>query len=299
MKFKLGTCPCSWGVWFPEDDKQIPSRRFLDEAAEVGYRWVELGPYGYLPKEMSQLKRELDRRGLKVSGSFLMPHLEERDIWPELESMVHEVGRRLHDLGAGYLILIDDLYTDPITGKRKREERLDSDAWNRLLDNTHKVARTAREHYGLKTVFHPHAETHVEYAEQVEDFLAQTDPAEVSLCLDTGHFAYRGGDPVDLLSRHAERIAYVHLKSVDADVRRQVLADRIPFASAVGMGVFCEPAQGTLDMNSFFDVLAKVAFDGFVVVEQDMYGTAFDRPLQIARRTFRYIQERLASSGNE
>ena len=33
----LGTTPDSWGVWFPDDPKQVPWHRFLDEAAGAGY----------------------------------------------------------------------------------------------------------------------------------------------------------------------------------------------------------------------------------------------------------------------
>ena len=46
---RLGTAPDSWGVWFPDDPKQVPWHRFLDEAAAAGYTAVELGPFGYLP----------------------------------------------------------------------------------------------------------------------------------------------------------------------------------------------------------------------------------------------------------
>ncbi len=43
-RLRLGSCPDSWGVWFPDDPAQTPWHRFLDELAEAGYTWVELGP---------------------------------------------------------------------------------------------------------------------------------------------------------------------------------------------------------------------------------------------------------------
>ncbi|MBT2475291.1 2-keto-myo-inositol dehydratase, partial [Microbacterium sp. ISL-103] len=46
---RIGTAPDSWGVWFPDDPKQVPWQRFLDEVVAAGYSWIELGPYGYLP----------------------------------------------------------------------------------------------------------------------------------------------------------------------------------------------------------------------------------------------------------
>ena len=63
-RLRLGTCPDSWGVWFADDPLQTPWARFLDEVAEVGYEWLELGPFGYLPTDPARLTEELGRRGL-------------------------------------------------------------------------------------------------------------------------------------------------------------------------------------------------------------------------------------------
>ena len=46
----IGTAPDSWGVWFPNDPEQLPADHSR-EVAEAGYGWIELGPYGYLPKD--------------------------------------------------------------------------------------------------------------------------------------------------------------------------------------------------------------------------------------------------------
>jgi inosose dehydratase len=70
----LGTCPDSWGVWFADDPLQTPWHRFLDEVAEVGYCWLELGPYGYLPSDPRRLSDELASRGLKVAGGTMHGH---------------------------------------------------------------------------------------------------------------------------------------------------------------------------------------------------------------------------------
>src|SRR5215472_968465 len=49
INVKVGTAPDNWGVWFPSDPKQIPWQRFLDEVVLADYKWIELGPPGYLP----------------------------------------------------------------------------------------------------------------------------------------------------------------------------------------------------------------------------------------------------------
>ena len=291
MKVTIGSAPDSWGVWFPSDPKQTPWERFLDEVAEAGYEWVELGPYGYLPTDLSVLTPELERRRLQVSGSFLMRHLEDEQDWPATQEELHKVGRTLAALGARFLILIDDIYSDYETGFLTRPGRLDDDAWKRLIETTHQIARIARQQYDLQLVFHPHAETHVEYEDQIERLLSDTDPAIVSLGLDTGHHAYRGGDPVAFMRKHHERIPYLHLKSVDADIQKEVEAEKIPFAKAVGMDMFCEPAKGVVDFEAFRDVLKEVDYEGWAIVEQDMYPAPFDKPFPIAKRTRDYLRQ--------
>ncbi|CAM5619995.1 Xylose isomerase-like TIM barrel domain-containing protein OS=Streptomyces fumanus OX=67302 GN=GCM10018772_35600 PE=4 SV=1 [Streptomyces fumanus] len=48
-RIRVGSAPDSWGVWFPDDPHQVPWERFLDEVAEAGYSWIEMGPYGICP----------------------------------------------------------------------------------------------------------------------------------------------------------------------------------------------------------------------------------------------------------
>ena len=291
MAAKIGTGPDSWGIWFPNDPLQTPWHRFLDEAAEAGYEGIELGPYGYLPTELPTLRRELDSRGLKVAGTFALESLEDPAKWPELERQVLGAGELLRELGAGFLVLIDGMYSDLKTGAMVEPPELDSDAWKRLIDTTHRVADLARDRFGLRLVFHPHAETHVEYTEQIETFLAQTDPERVGICLDVGHHAYRGGDAVEFMRQHHERIPYLHIKSVDRAVQRQVEASGVTFAEAVRMDMFVEPALGDVDFLAFRDVLRNIGFDGWAVVEQDMYPAPFDKPLPIAKRTRAYLRD--------
>jgi inosose dehydratase len=291
MNVRIGSAPDSWGVWFPSDPRQIPWQRFLDESARAGYEWTELGPYGYLPTDLATLREELDRRGLKASAAVAMAHLEDPAAWPEVERQVTGGGELLAGLGGRFLVLIDDTYSNLFTGEPKRPTRLDAAASRRLIDATHRVADLVRARFGLQLVFHPHAETHVEYEDQIEAFLEQTDPQRVSLCLDTGHHAYRGGDPVAFFRRHHARIPYLHLKSVDPQKQAWVERERIPFAVAVANDMFCEPDRGAVDFAAFRDALQEVGYDGWATVEQDMYPAPFDKPLPIARRTREYLRK--------
>jgi inosose dehydratase len=291
MSVSVGSAPDAWGVWFPDDPKQIPWQRFLDEVAEAGYEWIELGPYGYLPTNLATLRSELEKRGLKVSATFALAKLEDKAAWPHLEKQVLGAGELLASIGAKFLVLIDDVYSDLDTGELVAPARLDTASWQRLIETTHKVADIAWDRFGLKLVFHPHADTHVEYEDQMEVFLKQTDPARIGLCLDTGHFAYRGGDPLSFMRRHHQRIPYLHFKTVDAEVLKEVQTKKISLGPAVQMGVFCELAHGSVDFPAFRDLLRDLGYEGWGIVEQDMHGAPWDKPLPVAKRARAYLRE--------
>ena len=291
MNIRIGSAPDSWGVWFPDDPKQTPWQRFMDEVVEAGYNWIELGPYGYLPTNPTILQTELDKRNLKVSAGFVMGSLEDHSVWREIETQLTGAGELLAELGAQYLVLIDGTYSDLFTGEQIEIKQLDDDNWRRLIDTTHRVADMIDELYDMKLVFHPHAETHVEYEDQIERFLSDTDPDRVSLCFDVGHHAYRDGDPVAFMRKHHARIPYLRLKSVEPTLQKKVEAEGIPFANAVAMDMFCEPSRGAVDFMAFRDLLIELDYDGFAIVEQDMYPAPFDKPLPIAGRTRAYLQE--------
>ncbi len=290
MNVTVGSAPDNWGVWFPSDPEQTPWNRFLDELCEAGFEWTELGPYGYLPTDTSVLRQELSQRGIKVTGTFAMADLADPAQWQALERQVLGAGEVLAALGAKFLVLIDGIYTNVFTGEFLTAAELNESGWKRLIETTHKVADIAQSRFGLQTVFHPHAETHVEYEAQIERFLADTEP-HIKLCLDTGHHVYRGGDAVRFMRKHHARIPYLHIKSVDPVVRAKVQEARIPFGVAVGQDMFCELSRGAVDFAAFRDVLQDINYQGWAIVEQDMYPAPFDKPLPIARRNRQYLRE--------
>ncbi len=93
------------------------------------------------------------------------------------------------------------------------------------------------------------------------------------------------------LRKHHDRIPYLHLKSVDGAMADRVDRERIPFAHAVAQDMFVEPAKGEVDFHALRDLLHEIGYDGFGIVEQDMYPAPPDKPLPIARRTRAYLRE--------
>ncbi|WP_017538723.1 TIM barrel protein [Nocardiopsis halophila] len=288
-KLVLGSAPDSWGVWFPEDEYQTPWNRFLDELAQAGYAWLELGPYGYLPTDPDRLADEVGGRGLKVSGGTVFGALHDDDRWDGMLSTVRKVAGLTRAMGARHLVFIPPMFRDEKTGAFTESPRLGDGRWRTLHRNADRLGRLLLEEYGVRLCLHSHADTHIQTQPEIERFLDGTDPEYVSLCLDTGHVAYGGGDAVDLIRRYSERIGYVHIKQMDPQVLREKDAEELSFGEAVKRGVCVEPPAGEPVPSKVLDALGDADARVFVIVEQDLYPCAPDVPLPIAVRTRHYL----------
>ena len=292
-RLKLGSCPDSWGVWFADYPHQPPWQRFLDELAGVGYEWLELGPYGYLPTDPARLSDELDRRGLTVAGGTMHGEsgLHRAGDWPAIEAKTRRVAELTAAVGGRHVVFVPvPGYRDDITGAYLEPAELTGEEWTTMVRAADQLGRIVAEDYGVALQFHPHADSHVEYQEQTERFLADTDPRYVNLCLDTGHLAYRRADSVELIRRHPERIGYVHIKQMDPAVVARAEREDLAFGQAVALGASCEPPQGLPDVPSVVAALSELDAEVFVVVEQDMYPVDFDVPAPVAARTRDYLR---------
>lgn len=290
-RIRVGSAPDSWGVWFPDDPRQVPWERFLDEVGEAGYEWIELGPYGYLPTDPARLTEEVARRGLKVSAGTVFTGLHRGPaVWEETWAHVSQVAALTRAAGARHLVVIPSFWRDDRTAEILEPPELTPGQWAHLTGGMERLGRRVREEYGLDIVVHPHADTHIDTEAHVERFLDSTDGDLVNLCLDTGHYAYCGGDSVRLIETYGERIGYLHLKQVDPDVLAEVVAGGVPFGPAVARGVMCEPPSGVPELGPVLEAAQKLGVDLFAIVEQDMYPCEPDAPLPIATRTRRFLR---------
>lgn len=286
---RVGTAPVSWGVWFADHPQQLPYTTFLDEVVAAGYTWIELGPYGYLPTDPQHLRDELDSRGLKVSAGTVFERLHSDDgyaaVWREVEA----VAKLTAAVGGNHLVVIPDMWRDPLTGAVKESRRLTEEQWRGKTDGMNRLGRALHETYGLRAQYHPHADSHVDTEEHIIRFLDCTNVHDVSLCLDTGHVGYCGAEALNIIDKYPERVGYLHLKQVDPYVHAKVKSEDLPFGEAVRLNVMTEPPSGTPDLPPILHAVERLGADVFAIVEQDMFGCPPGKPLPIARRTRHYL----------
>jgi inosose dehydratase len=287
---RIGTAPDSWGVWFPDDPKQIPWERFLDEVVVAGYEWIELGPFGYLPTDPHQLEDELGKRNLKLSaGTVFTGFHKGPEQWERAWTQALEVAGLAAQLGAEHLVVIPDLWRSDATSEVLEARTLTDAQWAQLAAGHDRLGKALLEEFGVTQQFHSHADSHVGTYKEVERFLHETNPAYTNLCLDTGHFSYYGGDNVKLIETYPDRIGYLHLKQVDTNLLFDVLKNDVPFADAVAQGIMIEPPAGVPDLAPIIEAVARINPDIFAIVEQDLYPVDIELPLGIATRTRKHI----------
>jgi sugar phosphate isomerase/epimerase len=285
----LGSAPDSWGVWFPRDEQQVPYTRFLDELAAAGYKWLELGPFGYLPTDPQRLADEVGSRGLQVSGGTIFGALHRPAEWDEMVAATRKVAELTAAAGAHHLVYLPPMYRDEKTGEFTESPDLTVEQWSSFGRRATELGKILLEEYDVRLCLHPHADSHIQTQREIERYLNESDSRYANLCLDTGHVAYGRGDNVDLIRRYAERIGYVHIKQMDPVILDQVYAENLSFGEAVKRGVCVEPPAGVPNPAAVIEALSTLDAQVFVIVEQDLYPCAPDVPLPIALRTRQYL----------
>ena len=288
---RLGTAPITWGVCEMDGwGDRLPYPRVLAEMRALGFAGTELGPPGYLPSDPEALRAVLRDHNLAFVGSFC-PIVAPRDRAGADRAVAEAVALAsfLAAAGAPYLVLADagDDARLAVAGRvgGPGSPTLDRDGWRRFAETAERIGAGANA-LGVRAVFHPEAGSYVETESEIEELLALTAPELLGLCLDTGHVAYGGGDPVALAKRHAGRILHVHAKDVDPRILARVRDEGLGYLDAASAGIFVPAGAGQVDFAGVFAALDLAPSDRWVIVEQDVrigIGAVDQDPVENAR----------------
>jgi inosose dehydratase len=297
MTIRVGSAPISWGVCeIPGWGPQLPVDRVLDEMRDAGYEGTELGPWGFLPTDPVALATALTRRALAMVAAFVPLTLKDPAAYGESETQVRATAALLQRLGAQYILLADagDETRYRVAGRPDlvRAHGLGALEWAGYAARLEALAQICRFEYGLIPCFHAHAGSYIEHPDEVATLLARTDQHLVRFCLDTGHVAFGGGDPVDVARRYSTRIGHVHLKDIDLPRLRALLAEGQNYVSAAQQDVFVELGRGSLDLSALIAVLRDAGYDGWIIVEQDRVVSAGTDTLASARQSRAVLRDR-------
>ncbi len=304
-QFLFASAPDSWGVLdYPGPSWEQSYEKMLDEMVAAGYTATELGPFGYFPTAPEVLHVELQKRKMKLLGSFVPVKMAEPEGGVAALERIRKVGSLLAALKAPFLVLADDQTPErnAFSGRAKDKgcPTLSAQQWKHVGSIVADAERVAQE-YGLDLVFHPHVATYVETPEECERFFDATSQTNVGLCLDTGHCAYGLGDAVHEAEKFKSKLRFVHVKDCSVKVLEQARQNKWTFEEAIENKVFTIIGQGDIDFPAFFRTLLNNGYSGWSVVEQDVkFGDPSISPAKSVATSLKYLREvvaRLEHSG--
>ncbi len=277
------TCaPCCWGV----DDVSNPHlpawEKVLDEAAAAGFGGLELGPYGYMPLDDKRVSAALEKRRLSIVAGTIFDDLVSADNHYNLIRQTREICGLITKLNkprrhkgqrynAPYLTVMDWGHDerDFAAGHSDRAPRLSDADWAQMMTNIRAIATIARDEFGVRATIHPHAGGYIEFADELARLVANIDADTAGLCLDTGHMAYSGMDPVKTLDTYWDRVDYIHFKDIDPVIYDQIMGQKIRFFDACAAGVMCPIGKGSIDYSAIRALLTAKGYSGYITIEQE------------------------------
>jgi len=262
-----------------------PFALVAEEARDAGYAGIE--GVGDLAGNVSVARRVLADEGLEVTaGRFLANWFAE--MYQDIEfDQLQRAAEFFADIGAQFLItssrpVPERMLTAGHVTTQRQDGLLDYQ-WTQLADSLTKAAYVTQRDFELPLLFRNQLGSYVETGDELDQLISMTDPDTLRLAPDIGYLAYAGADPLAFVRRYFERIAYLTLKDLDADLHEQHIWQRGSLEEFWEAGGFLELGQGDVDVEGVVSVLRERGFDGWLAVGHDRPGRDPSASVQISR----------------
>ncbi|MBM7551525.1 sugar phosphate isomerase/epimerase family protein [Thalassobacillus pellis] len=248
----------------------------LKEASELGYTACETFTHLALAYEddIEKFNALLNRYGFQLSALYGGGN------FTDLSKRQHIINR--NEQVAKFLVAAgsDRIVFGP--GGPRNKEGTSLEELKIAAETINQAAKKCHE-LGVKACVHPHLGTEIETEYELDTIMELTDPNYVFFCPDTAHLARAGMDPLKVMKKYKDRIAYVHLKDISPEG-----ADAETFPILEGneqMPIFCELGLGTLskELEDVVQFLRDIQYDGWVTVEIDKSTSTPYDSLEICR----------------
>jgi inosose dehydratase len=292
---RVAGAPVSWGIIeIPDWGYQMPADRVLREAASLGLSAVEAGPEELLPRDPAEVSEMLAGYGLSLVGGFVPAVLHKPRVRDEQLALVERRAKFFAAAGADVVVLA------AATGSEDYGEVFEAGetAWRTLFDSLEAVEEICASD-GVAVSLHQHYGTVIERDDQLLRFL---EGSEMGLCLDTGHLAIGGSDPVEVAKLAGSRVNHVHLKDVDRELAARLASRELDFKEAAQKRAFRPLGEGDVDVGRLLDVLEGAGYSGWYVLEQDAVVESEpkegDGPVLDVGKSLAFVEERLNGGAN-
>lgn len=288
MSVKVGISVIAWqNDDLPELTAEFSTEQALREARQIGYTGVERGQR--MPADTEGLRAYLDDAGVALCGGWCSGNMLVHSVQEEIDAIRQQV-EQFVALGAPCVVYSEcsntvqgDMNT-PVNDRPK----LTRDEILAYAANLGEVAKWVRDQ-GMTLAYHHHMGSIIEAPEDVDALMDGADEA-LRLCFDTGHMLFGGGDVMEMLRKHSDRVHHVHFKDIRPDIVADVRANDKSFLDAVIAGAFTVPGDGCIDFQEVTDHLKSIGYNGWIVVEAEQ-DPAKAPPYEYSKKGFEHIVE--------
>lgn len=294
MTVKIGISPIAWqNDDLPDLTSAYTMEQCLKEAREIGYTGVERGRR--MPADTEGLKAYLQKYDIALCGGWCSGNLLVASVEEECAAITQQVDQFIA-LNSPCLVYaecsntVQGMANTPVNDRPK----LSKDEVATYAKKLSEVAKWMQDR-GMVLSYHHHMGSFIESEEEVNWLMEGSSP-EVTLCFDTGHLLFGGGDVMATMDRWADRIHHVHFKDIRPDIVKDVRENDRSFLDAVIAGAFTVPGDGCIDFQAVADKLAKMSFNGWIVVEAEQ-DPAKAPPYEYSQKGYQHILEVCANAG--
>jgi inosose dehydratase len=262
-KAKIGIVALNWKF---EMDK---SADYLKRIAAYGFKGIQIS----VEQANSDLfLLQMKENNLATAEQYLDIACDENGPLATADAHSREIVDAAIRAGVEMLVFAADgtLERDIYAGRTHLGPQLNETGYQRLADHIAKYALQAKA-AGVRSSFHPHAATFIETPEETRKLLGLLDHELVGLCLDVGHWLVGGGDPVQGVVEYGSRVTHVHIKDVDPEVLKKLIAGEYEGMQVAveDQFLFVPAGEGSLDLSGLFAELENIGFSNWMMSEQD------------------------------
>jgi sugar phosphate isomerase/epimerase len=263
----------------------------MDMMQETGFIGIRLTSYpqflGQYGITKVQLLNELSKRGLHAVSISWSGALQDPAQRQKVLDRARNAMEFLKDLGADHLVVFSPGRNLPGANTAA--------GFQELCERCNQIGEIAGE-LGFTAGLHNHWGQMVQTTEEIDRFMAATDPKLFGLSPDTAHLNLAGCDVVGTLEKYKERIRFLDYKdSKWTTPTEDVVQDsgaRLPKNSPMArfFSSIYDLGDGQVDFPGCHRVLKSVNYRGWICVDLD---TARRGPLASYQHCGEYITNRL------
>ncbi|MDQ6675324.1 MAG: sugar phosphate isomerase/epimerase [Chloroflexota bacterium] len=253
------------------------------------YREIRDAGFGAVPAEVPQgmsvdaYRQLLARVRLEPAPGYFQAPFSDSAATPSAIEAAKRVASQHAQLGLDRIFIADQFGASPRVATPAQGVESDAGRLQTIADNLARIA-TALTAEGVVPCLHQHVGTWIESPEETTTLLDTVGADVLLFGPDTGHLAWAGADPAEIIGRYRQRVGAVHLK----DLRRHVAQGR-DYRQAGAAHLWTEPGRGDVEFASVLRELA--GFAGWYVVEVDVSDQP--TPKECAAVSARWVREHI------